>query len=96
MIRYDVPVNQCDQCGHQWLAESDHLPERCPSRKCRSVKWHLDIVERALDHAEKVGAVTVQINEQEFKVHSRCPNKDHSGFQRADGYWCATCRKMYS
>ena len=26
---------------------------------------------------------------------SKCPNKDHRGFQRNDGYWCSTCRKMY-
>ena len=26
---------------------------------------------------------------------TKCPNRDHSGFQRNDGYWCTTCRRMY-
>jgi len=24
-----------------------------------------------------------------------CPNKDHRGFKRSDGYWCITCSRMY-
>ena len=38
MIRHDVPVCQCDECGHRWIAETG-APDRCPSRKCRSTKW---------------------------------------------------------
>ena len=26
---------------------------------------------------------------------TKCPDKDHHGFQRSDGYWCADCRRMY-
>ena len=44
---YDVPmsvtwarVSECDVCGHKWLPEGDKLPDRCPSRSCRSTKWN--------------------------------------------------------
>lgn len=37
-IRHDVPVCECDACGHQWIAEANR-PDRCPSRKCRSTRW---------------------------------------------------------
>ena len=39
-IRYDVPICECGSCGHRWLAESDRLPVRCPSRRCRSPQWN--------------------------------------------------------
>ena len=26
---------------------------------------------------------------------TKCTQAGHSGFQRADGYWCSTCRRMY-
>jgi hypothetical protein len=30
------------------------------------------------------------------QAHSqRCTQPGHTGFQRADGYWCTTCRRMY-
>jgi metal-responsive CopG/Arc/MetJ family transcriptional regulator len=30
------------------------------------------------------------------QAHSqRCNQTGHTGFQRADGYWCSTCRRMY-
>ncbi len=38
MIRHDVPVCECDECGHKWISEAG-TPDRCPSRKCRSTKW---------------------------------------------------------
>jgi hypothetical protein len=31
----------CDVCGWAWIAESDGVPERCPSRKCRKKNWNL-------------------------------------------------------
>jgi len=30
------------------------------------------------------------------QAHSqRCNQTGHTGFQRADGYWCSNCRRMY-
>ena len=39
MSRVTVDAWQCDECGHRWLPEGKQKPLRCPSRKCRSVKW---------------------------------------------------------
>jgi len=46
-VWYTVPMSiltgeilACDICGHRWLRAGDHLPGRCPSRKCRSALWH--------------------------------------------------------
>ena len=68
MIRHDVPVCECDQCGHRWIQEGQKLPERCPSRKCRSAKWNPSFVEQAIERGRKVGAVAVRINDVEFPV----------------------------
>ena len=68
MIRHDVPVCECDQCGHRWIQEGDKLPERCPSRKCRSAKWNPSFVEQAIERGRKVGAVAVRINDVEFSI----------------------------
>lgn len=32
-------VWHCNQCGFEWLPKTKARPERCPSRKCRSVAW---------------------------------------------------------
>ena len=40
-IKYNIAVNQCDQCEHRWLPESPLVQSvRCPSRKCRSTAWN--------------------------------------------------------
>ena len=94
MVRHDVPVCECDQCGHRWLQEGAKLPDRCPSRKCRSLRWNLTLMGQVVEKARKVGAVAVQINETVIPT-SRCENPKHEGFQRKDGYWCMTCVRLY-
>jgi len=39
------------------------MPDRCPSRKCRSLRWNLTLIRQVVEKARKVGAVAVQINE---------------------------------
>lgn len=33
-------ICECNQCGFQWIPQTKREPERCPSRKCRSVAWN--------------------------------------------------------
>jgi len=41
MAKVTVTAFQCDVCGHPWLPKDEtKLPERCPSRSCRSVSWN--------------------------------------------------------
>jgi hypothetical protein len=37
-MRIRIIVNQCDDCGHQWIGKSE--AKRSPSRKCRSTAWN--------------------------------------------------------
>ena len=32
-------ICKCDECGHEWIGITES-PARCPSRKCRSVRWN--------------------------------------------------------
>ena len=87
----------CDLCGWEWMPDSSAKPARCPSRACRSRKW--DRLKRGgemadatpkcegMDHPSHAGSIPAPA--------TKCTQSGHTGFQRADGYWCSTCRKMY-
>jgi hypothetical protein len=38
-----VKALRCDNCGFTWLplGRGKKLPERCPSRKCRTRQWNV-------------------------------------------------------
>lgn len=99
-IRYDVPVMECDECGHKWLQEAKELPKRCPSRKCRSLKWNtgkageIKIIAPMKESAIPIVKSASAIDETP-KSLAKCPNPKHSGFERSDGYWCMECRRLF-
>ncbi len=51
MIRTDLPVNECDICGHLWLSLT--TPKRCS--KCKSMKWNTSRV--PIEHLSTVPLV---------------------------------------
>jgi predicted Zn-ribbon and HTH transcriptional regulator len=38
-----VKAFRCDNCGFTWLPQraGKKLPERCPSRQCRTRQWNI-------------------------------------------------------
>jgi hypothetical protein len=90
----NAQVEQNAQNAQNAQVEGAKLPDRCPSRKCRSLRWNLTLMGQVVEKARKVGAVAVQINETVIPT-SRCENPKHEGFQRKDGYWCITCVRLY-
>jgi len=61
---------KCDECEHIWIPSSLD-PERCPSRKCRTVNWHHPedkpakpkVVKRAVEKLEPEVGRTEQVKE---------------------------------
>ena len=45
MVRVTREIWKCDVCAWEWIPESASVPERCPSRKCRSRNWNGGVVE---------------------------------------------------
>ena len=48
MARVKIEAWKCDVCGWTWIPESTKEPERCPSRKCRSIRWNSGKVEKMI------------------------------------------------
>jgi hypothetical protein len=45
--------------------------------------------------ASEPGARIATWTERASSPATKCTQTGHTGFYRSDGYWCATCRKMY-
>lgn len=67
---YSVPMLKkgtiavCERCGFEWLPKVE-LPERCPSRKCRSRHWNSATVEKQF--REATPRVIAQATEPEYR-----------------------------
>jgi hypothetical protein len=73
MLRHDVPICECDDCEHRWIAEGG-LPKRCPSRKCRSVKWNsgvAQLAERIPYKGEAAGSIPAPATKPAYYVPAR-------------------------
>ena len=46
----------------------------------------------AVDHPQRIEP-TLQVSNP--APPTKCTQTGHAGFYRSDGYWCATCRKMF-
>ena len=97
-IWYDVPMSvtwervlMCDECGHRWLAEGEAMPERCPSRKCRSARWNKN---GAAEPATKPREMARQVADSIPSVTIASTLPPSTAYQRpkhADNCRCGIC-----
>jgi hypothetical protein len=105
-IRHDVPVMECDACGHRWLPEGKSAPLRCPSRKCRSLKWNASVKPvQATPVVVKAPAVPIPAPPVAAKPPStfpirvmphccdNCKGRDY--YKMGDNYECIGCGRKY-
>lgn len=58
MARVTIEAWKCEQCGHIWIPQAIEVPRQCPSRKCRSVKWNLSVVQSTTNGRNVVQGTT--------------------------------------
>ena len=88
-----VQAWHCDTCGFEWMKYGDRLPQRCanPERRCRN--WNHSAADDPA--ASVVVEQPASSGTPRLILQGRCTQAGHVGFQRADGWWCITCRRMY-